>query len=107
MSCTVWTTNDAGTRGRVGNSAETDQKWSDLGEGSPDAGGNTCDTMNHLYCFSDGDPFDPNLCRVAGDCVGNDTLRQECEMELAACSLGPDAQRAECIMAAVATCNPG
>lgn len=53
-TCTVWTTNDPGTRGRVGNSAETDQKWSDLGEGDVNTGGNSCDTLNHLYCFSGG-----------------------------------------------------
>jgi hypothetical protein len=52
-TCTVWTTSDAGTRGRVGDPTATDQTWSDLGEGDPNTGGLTCDTQLHLYCFSD------------------------------------------------------
>ena len=52
-----------------------------------------------------GDPFDPVLCNRDA-CVSNETLRLECEMELAACSLLPDLQQEECIVVALATCNP-
>jgi hypothetical protein len=51
-TCTVWTTNDAGTRARVGDPIAVDQTWSDVGEGDPNTGGLTCDTLLHLYCFS-------------------------------------------------------
>jgi hypothetical protein len=51
-TCTVWTTSDGGTRGRVGDPTATNETWSDLGEGDPNTGGDTCDTTNHLYCFS-------------------------------------------------------
>jgi hypothetical protein len=53
-TCSVWTTNDVGTRARVGDPTATDQTWSDLGEGDPNTGGMTCDTQLHLYCFSGG-----------------------------------------------------
>jgi len=52
-----------------------------------------------------GDPFDSELCNREV-CVGNDTLRQECETELALCAAVPDLQQDECIIVALATCNP-
>ncbi len=53
-TCTVWTTNNFGTRARVGDATAVDETWSDVGEGDPDTGGMTCDTLLHLYCFSGG-----------------------------------------------------
>jgi hypothetical protein len=52
-SCDVWTTNSDQIRGRIGSSAAMDQTWSDVGEGDPNVGGQPCDTLNRLYCFSD------------------------------------------------------
>jgi hypothetical protein len=51
-----------------------------------------------------GDPFDPELCN-RDLCVDNDTLRSECETELALCAAVPDLQQDECIIVALATCD--
>jgi hypothetical protein len=57
-TCMIWSTNDVGTRGRVGDPTATDETWSDLGEGDPDTGGLTCDTPLHLYCFTNPEVFE-------------------------------------------------
>ena len=57
-TCTVWSTNDVGTLARVGVATATDETWSDLGEGDPDTGGDTCDTANRLYCFTNPEVFE-------------------------------------------------
>jgi hypothetical protein len=57
-TCTVWATNDVGIRGRVGVATATDETWSDLGEGDPDTGGDTCNTANRLYCFTNPEVFE-------------------------------------------------
>jgi len=54
-TCTVWTTNSSGTRARIGFANATDDTWTDAGQGDPNTGGQTCDSLNRLYCFADGE----------------------------------------------------
>jgi uncharacterized surface protein with fasciclin (FAS1) repeats len=99
-TCTVWTTNDSGTRGRIGRSDAMDATWSDAG------GGDTCDMMNRLYCFSGAliTPEPPDETEVCSQeyCADPDRA-QQCEDFLATCL--PNEPTEDCIAAALMICR--
>jgi len=45
-TCDAWTSSDGVKSGQVGEASATDGEWTDKG------GGNSCDQLNRLYCFS-------------------------------------------------------